>query len=134
MGTPKRATHVVTKASRTASAVVSRRRTASGHLVDLSIMVSRWVYSACDGGSGPMMSLSMCTWLSLAVGMSIFSMAVVGCLVTLVQLQAAHSLQQATTSAARPGLTKQAATSRRVAHRPAWESLCTCWKTARLLA
>ena len=42
-GTPKLATHVATKASRTASVVVSLSRTASGHLVDLSIMVSRWV-------------------------------------------------------------------------------------------
>ena len=64
--------------------------------------------------------------------MSIFSMAVVGCLVTFALLQAAHSLHQATTSAARPGQTKRAATSHHVARLPAWESSCTCWKTACL--
>ena len=76
--------------------------------------------------------MSMCTWLNLAVGMSIFSTVVVGCLVTLARLQAAHSLHQATTSTARPGQIKRAATSCCVARRPAWESSCTCWKTARL--
>ena len=73
-----------------------------------------------------------CMWLNLAVGISIFSTVVLGCLVTLARLQAAHSLHQVTTSAARPGQTKRAATSRRVANRPAWESSCTCWKMARL--
>ena len=76
--------------------------------------------------------MSTCTWLNLAVGISIFSTVVLGCLVTLARLQAAHSLPQATISAARPGQTKRAATSRRVAHCPMWESSCTCWKTARL--
>ena len=74
--------------------------------------------------------MSTCMWLNLAVGTSIFSTVVLGGLVTLVRLQAAHSLHQATTSVAKPGQTKQAATSRRVAHRPAWESSCTCWKMA----
>ena len=63
--------------------------------------------------------MSTCTRLNLAVGIYIFSTEVLGCLVTLARLQAAHSLHQATTSVARPGQTKQAATSRRVAHRPA---------------
>ena len=51
---------------------------------------------------------------------------------TLARLQAAHSLHQANTSDAKPGQTKQAATSRRVARRPAWESSYNCWKMARL--
>ena len=42
-GTPKRATHVATKASSTASVVVSLSSTASGHLVDLWMMVRRCV-------------------------------------------------------------------------------------------
>ena len=42
-GTPKWATYVATKASRKASLVVSLSRTASGHLVDLLIMVRRCV-------------------------------------------------------------------------------------------
>ena len=65
--------------------------------------------------------MSTCTWLNLAVGMSIFSTVVLGCLVTLALLQAAHSLHQATTSVANPGQTKWAATRS-----------CTCWKMARL--
>ena len=76
--------------------------------------------------------MSTCTWLNLAVGMSIFSTVVLGCLVTLARLQAAHSLHQVTTSVAKPGQTKWAATSRCVAHRLAWETLCTCWKMACL--
>ena len=76
--------------------------------------------------------MSTCTWLNLAMGMFIFSMVVVGYLVTLAWLQAAHSLHQATTSVARPGQTKWAATSHRVALHPAWESSCTCWKMAHL--
>ena len=75
--------------------------------------------------------MSTCTWLNLAVGISIFSTEVLGCLVTLAQLQAAHSLHQATTSDAKPGTTKRAATSHCVAHRPVWESSCTCWMMAR---
>ena len=75
VGTPKQATHVATKASRTASVVVSLSRTASGHLVDLSIMVSRWVKPSRDGGRGP--TMSTCKWLNLAVGMSISSTVVV---------------------------------------------------------
>ena len=110
--------------------VVSLSRTASGHLVDLLIMVRRWVYPSYDGGSGP--TMSTCTWLNLAAGMSIFSTVVVGCMVILAWLQAAHSLHQATTSVARPGQTKWAATSPRVARRPAWKSSCACWKTALL--
>ena len=102
-GMPKQATHMATKASMTASAVVSLSRTASDHLVDLSIIVRRCVWPACDGRSGP--TTSTCTWLNLAAGMAI----VVGCLVTLALLQAAHSLHKATTSAARPGHTKLAA-------------------------
>ena len=69
--------------------------------------------------------MSTCTWLNLAVGMSIFSTVVLGCLVTLALLQAAHSLHQVTTSVAKPGQTKRAATSHRVARRLAWESSCT---------
>ena len=42
--------------------------------------------------------MSTWTWLNLAVGISIFSTVVLGCLVTLARLQAAHSLHQATTS------------------------------------
>ena len=76
--------------------------------------------------------MSTCTWLNLAVGISILSTVVLGCLVTLAWLQAAHSLHQATTSAARLGQTKRVATSRWIAHCPAWESSCTCWKTARI--
>ena len=79
--------------------------------------------------------MSTCTWLNLAVGISIFFTVVLGCLlVTLARLQAAHSLSlhQATTSVARPGQTNQAATSHRLAHQPTWESPCTCWKTTRL--
>ena len=40
-GTPKRATHVVMKASSTVSTSILLKGTASGHRVDLSIMVSR---------------------------------------------------------------------------------------------
>ena len=80
--------------------MVSLSRTASGHLVDLLIMVRRWVYPSPGGGSGP--TMSRCTWLNLATGMAIFYAVVVGCLVTLALLQAAHSLHQATISAARP--------------------------------
>ena len=76
--------------------------------------------------------MSMCMWLNLVVGMSILSTVVLGGLVTLALLQAAHSLLQVTTSVANPGQTKRAATSRCVARRPAWESSCTCWKMARL--
>ena len=47
--------------------------------------------------------MSTCMWLNLAVGTSIFSTVVLGCLVTLARLQAAHSLHQATTSVAKPG-------------------------------
>ena len=64
--------------------------------------------------------------------MTIFSTVVLGCLVTLAGLQAEHSLHQVTTSVAKPGQTKWAATSRCVAHRLAWETLCTCWKMACL--
>ena len=76
--------------------------------------------------------MSTYTWLNLAVGISTFSTVVLGCLVTLAWLKATHSLHQATTSVARPGQTNQEATSHRVARQPAWESLCTCSKMARL--
>ena len=69
------------KASRTAWEMVSLSRTASGHLVDLLIMLRRWVSPALGGGSGP--TMSTCTWLKLAVGVAIFSTVVVGYLVTL---------------------------------------------------
>ena len=81
-----------------ALAVVSLCMTTSGHLVDLLIIVSRCAYPSRDGGSGPTMSTHV--WLNMAVGMSIFS-TVMGCLVTFAQLQAAHSLHQPTTSAAK---------------------------------
>ena len=67
--------------------------------------------------------MSMCSWLNL----------VVGCLVTLALLQAAHSLHQATTSAARPGHRKQVATSCSLACQTTWESLCTYSNTVLLL-
>ena len=87
-------------------------RTASGHLMDLSIMVSRW--ERWERPHDVHVHVA-----ETAVGMSIFSTVVVGCLVTLARLQAAHSLHQATTSVARPGQTKRGATSCRVALRPA---------------
>ena len=76
--------------------------------------------------------MSTRTWLNLAARMSIFSTVVVGCVVTLALLQAAHSLHQDTTSAARPGQTKRAATSHHLACRPAWESQCMCSNTVLL--
>ena len=82
------------------------------------------------GGSSP--TMSRCTWLNLADGMAIFSTVMVGCLVNLALLQAAHSLHQVSTSVARPCQTKQAAPSQRVACCPSWESPWTCSNTVLL--
>ena len=55
-GTPKRAIHELTNALAHSDVVVLRKGIASGHLVVLSTMVSRWV-NPDDGGRGPTMSI-----------------------------------------------------------------------------
>ncbi len=60
-GTPKRAIQLVTRLSAMEEADVSANGIASSHLVDLSTIVSRWVWPSADTGRGPTKS----TWMWL---------------------------------------------------------------------
>jgi hypothetical protein len=59
-GTPKHATQLAMKASVHVLASMLRRRTASTHLVDLSMMVNRYTWPPEEAGRGP--TRSTCTW------------------------------------------------------------------------
>jgi hypothetical protein len=70
-GTPKRATQLEVKASTQVLA-------ASNHLVDLSMMVSRYTCPSEEAGRGP--TKSTCTWENLRAGTGMACTGAVGCL------------------------------------------------------
>jgi hypothetical protein len=77
-GTPKRATQLEMKASTHVLASMFFRGTASNHLVDLSMMVSRYTCPSEEAGRGP--TKSTCTWENLRAGMGMACTGAVGCL------------------------------------------------------
>jgi hypothetical protein len=65
-GMPKRATQLAIKASTHVLASIFLIGTASNHLVDLLMMVSRYKWSSEEAGRGP--TKSTCTWENLRAG------------------------------------------------------------------
>ncbi len=77
-GTPKRATQLEMKASTHVLASMFFKGTASNHMVDLSMMVSRYTCPFEEAGRGP--TKSTCTWENLRAGMGMACTGAVGCL------------------------------------------------------
>ncbi len=77
-GTPKHATQLEMKASTHVLASMFLRGTASNHLVDLSMMVSRYTCPSEEAGRGP--TKSTCTWENLRAGMGMACTGAAGCL------------------------------------------------------
>jgi hypothetical protein len=96
-GTPKRLTQPDTSASAAVVASMFFTGTASSHLVDLSIIVNRYLKPSAEVGRGPTKSTWM--WLNLLAGTGIGSVAAGGCLVTLPRWQSWQSLHHLETSA-----------------------------------
>jgi hypothetical protein len=120
-GTPKRATHPLMRASAPSSVEVARRGMASGHLVDLSTTVNRWLNPSLETGSGPTRSTCMCE--NRLRGTYICWTGACTCLVILALLQATQSLHHTATSAAIAGHTNLAA-MRRLEPSPLGERCC----------
>jgi hypothetical protein len=77
-GTPKRATQLAMKASTHVLASMFLRGTASNHLVDLSMMVSRYTWPSEEAGRRP--NKSSCTWENLRADTGMACTGAAGCL------------------------------------------------------
>ena len=91
----KREIHPLTKACATVWVVISSIGTASGHLVNLSMQVSKYVLPF-DTGRGP--TISTCTWSNLASGVAKVPRGVIVCCCTLVFWHWMHDCIQRRTS------------------------------------
>jgi len=76
-GTPKRATQLAMTASTRVLASMLHRGTVLNHLVDLSMIVSRYMWPSEEAGRGT--TRSTCTWENLRGGMGMASIGAASC-------------------------------------------------------
>ena len=116
-GIPKCEIHPLTKACATVWVVISGIGTASGHLVNLSMQVSKYVLPF-DTGRGP--TISTCTWSNLASGIVKVPRGVIVCHCTSVFWHWMHNCVQRRISLLIFGHTSWVVSSLCDARTPGW--------------